>query len=167
MSDYLHGTAILVGSPLGTGYYVGSSTARTLRKGMRGDDVKSLQQALTAAGFDTKGSDGVFGGNTESAVRGFQKARGLSVDGVAGAATLKALGSPGGGGEAPADPGRPPQEDATPDALALGPSAPARSLAAVVTRKYGPLPLYGWGFVAVAVGGCAYLLHPSRTVNAG
>ncbi len=165
MSDYLHGTAILVGSPLGTGYYVGSDPSRTLRKGMRGDDVKSLQQALTAAGFDTKGSDGVFGSNTETAVRNFQRAKGLTVDGVAGAATLKALGSPS-SEESPAVPARLPP-DATPDMLALGPSSPVRSLAATLTRKYGPLPLYGWGLVTVAVGGCAYLLRPSRIATAG
>jgi hypothetical protein len=166
MSDYLHGTAILVGSPLGTGYYVGDDAPRALRKGMRGDDVKSLQQALTAAGFDTKGSDGVFGSNTESAVRSFQKAKGLSVDGVAGAATLKALGLSG-GGELPGGPARPAQEDATPDMLALGPSSPMRSFTAALTRKYGPLPLYGWGFLTAAAGGCAYLLRPSRIAVAG
>ena len=39
--------------------------------------------------------DGIYGQNTENAVRQFQKARGLTVDGIAGPATLKALGLTG------------------------------------------------------------------------
>lgn len=159
MFDYLHGTAILVGSPLGTGYYVGNDAARVLRKGMRGDDVKLLQQALTAAGFDTKGADGIFGNDTESAVRKFQSAKALNANGVAGSATLAALNSSSGDGASS------PRTDATPDTLALGPSAPGRALISVVTRKYGPFPLYGWGCIAIALGGGAYLLRSSNAVG--
>jgi membrane-bound lytic murein transglycosylase B len=52
----------------------------------------ALQTGLTAAGFDTKGADGKIGPNTQSALRGFQKAKGLVPDGYASQAVLQALG---------------------------------------------------------------------------
>jgi membrane-bound lytic murein transglycosylase B len=42
-----------------------------------------LQEGLTALGFDTGGTDGVLGRRTRSAVREYQKARGLPADGFA------------------------------------------------------------------------------------
>jgi hypothetical protein len=36
-------------------------------RGSRGEDVKELQERLTAAGYDTQGADGVWGGNTQAA----------------------------------------------------------------------------------------------------
>jgi L,D-transpeptidase catalytic domain/Putative peptidoglycan binding domain len=63
-----------------------------LKIGNRGDAVKKLQQKLTSIGYSTKGIDGIFGYNTDQAVRKFQKDRHLVVDGVVGPATIKALG---------------------------------------------------------------------------
>jgi hypothetical protein len=65
---------------------------RTLRWGMRGDDVQQLQQKLTDLGYNLGRVDGHFGYKTLSAVRLFQSATGLPVDGVAGPQTLQALG---------------------------------------------------------------------------
>jgi hypothetical protein len=56
--------------------------------------VTSLQDKLRSSGFDPGRSDGVFGERTERAVRDFQRARGLQVDGAAGRRTLAALNSP-------------------------------------------------------------------------
>ncbi len=67
----------------------------TLRRGSRGEAVARLQEALTGAGFDTDGADGVFGAGTEAAVKAFQAARGLASDGIVGAGTWGALGSGG------------------------------------------------------------------------
>lgn len=53
--------------------------------------VRTLQRALTRAGFSTRGVDGRFGPNTYSAVRAFQKRYGLGVDGVVGPKTWAAL----------------------------------------------------------------------------
>jgi peptidoglycan hydrolase-like protein with peptidoglycan-binding domain len=58
----------------------------TLRRGSRGDDVKALQRAL-----GIRPADGIFGPQTERAVRNFQKAAGATVDGIAGGQTQAAL----------------------------------------------------------------------------
>jgi peptidoglycan hydrolase-like protein with peptidoglycan-binding domain len=58
-----------------------------LRKGSRGLPVRRLQHRLSTHGFDTKGVDGRFGPNTETAVKHFQSTRGLVVDGIVGPAT--------------------------------------------------------------------------------
>ena len=62
----------------------------TLRRGSAGDAVRNLQGLLAAAGYRVS-ADGVFGRLTESAVRDFQRARALVVDGIAGPRTLEAL----------------------------------------------------------------------------
>ena len=50
-----------------------------------------LQTLLTAAGFDTKGADGLIGPNTIAGIRGFQKANGLIPDGYANVRLLERL----------------------------------------------------------------------------
>lgn len=62
-----------------------------LRRGSRGSEVAKLQTALNALGYDCGTADGIFGLKTEMAVRAFQKAKGLTVDGIAGKATQAAL----------------------------------------------------------------------------
>ncbi|MCH5344193.1 MAG: peptidoglycan-binding protein [Acetatifactor sp.] len=69
-----------------------STSSSVLQVGSRGDEVKQLQENLTKLGYDTKGTDGIFGSDTESAVRAFQKAYGLTVDGKVGSATQSAIG---------------------------------------------------------------------------
>lgn len=64
----------------------------TLQAGSSGADVRSLQQALQAHGFNPGAIDGAFGPGTEAAVLAFQKSSGLLADGIAGARTLSALG---------------------------------------------------------------------------
>lgn len=59
--------------------------------GWSGDNVRRLQQALTAWGFDAGRIDGRFGSRTEAAVRAFQEAAGLTVDGKVGEQTWNAL----------------------------------------------------------------------------
>jgi peptidoglycan hydrolase-like protein with peptidoglycan-binding domain len=67
------------------------ATTGSLRPGARGETVRSLQDQLRAAGFDPGLSDGVFGARTERAIRDFQRAQGLQVDGIAGRRTFAAL----------------------------------------------------------------------------
>lgn len=60
-------------------------------RGARGATIQRIQEKLTAAGFDTQGHDGVYGGNTVTAVKAFQKARGLPETGNVDEATWNAL----------------------------------------------------------------------------
>jgi N-acetylmuramoyl-L-alanine amidase len=59
---------------------------------MVGDDVLALQERLTGLGFSPGRIDGIFGRNTDHAVREFQLNVGLPTDGTAGPETFRALG---------------------------------------------------------------------------
>jgi peptidoglycan DL-endopeptidase LytF len=65
--------------------------ARVLQPGDSGADVIALQQRLTDLRFYTGPVTGVYGELTEGAVRDFQQARNLEIDGVVGARSLAAL----------------------------------------------------------------------------
>ncbi len=69
-----------------------SESSTKLWRGCKGDAVRELQVALKRAGYDPGPLDGSFGELTETALRAFQRAKGLTVDGVAGPQTGKALG---------------------------------------------------------------------------
>ena len=58
---------------------------------LRGDDVGELQALLARIGFDPGRVDGIFGPSTAHAVADFQHNSGLSVDGVGGPDTIRAL----------------------------------------------------------------------------
>lgn len=59
---------------------------------MVGDDVLALQERLIGLGFSSGRADGIFGRNTDHAVREFQLNTGLRTDGTAGPETFRALG---------------------------------------------------------------------------
>lgn len=61
-----------------------------LQQGASGPDVFDLQNALIDAGFRVS-ADGIFGQHTDAAVRAFQAAHGLTVDGIVGARTWAML----------------------------------------------------------------------------
>ena len=63
-----------------------------VKRGSTGADVKKIQTKLKNWGYYNGSVDGVFGWQTESAVKSFQKKNGLTVDGVAGTKTLNAMG---------------------------------------------------------------------------
>ncbi|MFW6264308.1 MAG: peptidoglycan-binding domain-containing protein [Cyanobacteriota bacterium] len=67
-----------------------------LRRGDRGESVRLLQEQLGIAGFFTGNATGFYGPQTESAVMRFQAARELTVDGIAGTQTRRALPAVGG-----------------------------------------------------------------------
>ena len=67
----------------------------TLELGESGPEVQALQQRLSDRGFWLGTPDSRFGQLTRQAVMAFQKAHGLSRDGVAGPATLAALDTAG------------------------------------------------------------------------
>jgi peptidoglycan hydrolase-like protein with peptidoglycan-binding domain len=61
-----------------------------LRSGSTGSSVQILQTGLNGKGYPLV-ADGVFGSQTDAAVRRFQADRGLRVDGVVGPQTWQAL----------------------------------------------------------------------------
>lgn len=63
----------------------------TLYNGCKGEEVKKLQQALIDLGYLGGYADGVFGRNTENAVRKFQSKNHLNSDGLAGKKTQEIL----------------------------------------------------------------------------
>lgn len=63
-----------------------------LQRGTQGPSVEMLQKALNLKAFAKLDVDGGFGGATEAAVKAFQSAKGLKVDGKVGPATWGALG---------------------------------------------------------------------------
>lgn len=64
----------------------------TSRRGSSGSEVRKIQEKLKRWGYYSGSVDGIYGSGTESAVKKFQKANGLKTDGIAGKATLNAMG---------------------------------------------------------------------------
>ena len=60
--------------------------------GSRGDEVKQIQTKLKRWGYYNGSIDGIYGSKTLEAVKYFQRKNGLTVDGIAGPATLNAMG---------------------------------------------------------------------------
>lgn len=71
----------------GTGYYMKDDNL------VYSAGVKTMQTKLNTAGYNCGSADGKFGSNTDTAVRNFQKAYALTVDGKAGKNTLTKLDS--------------------------------------------------------------------------
>ena len=67
-----------------------AATMPLLKKGSQGEAVKKLQQTLNGKGYKLT-EDGDFGNKTEAAVKAFQKANGLEVDGEVGPMTWATL----------------------------------------------------------------------------
>lgn len=65
--------------------------AGLLRRGMRGPQVRLLQEKLDELGFSPGSADGIFGARTEAAVKAFQRANGLAADGIVGKNTAGSL----------------------------------------------------------------------------
>lgn len=72
---------------------VGTATWEKLRS-----VIRPIQQALVNHGYNTGGVDGIAGDKTYNAVLAFQKANGLTADGMVGNATKAKLGITGNGG---------------------------------------------------------------------
>ncbi len=88
---------ILVGTLFCSVLAVGAC-AIVYKRGSNGQTVTQIQQKLKDWGYYSGSVDGIFGGETEKALKYFQKKNGLTVDGKAGPATLSALGISSGNG---------------------------------------------------------------------
>lgn len=86
-----HGAAVRPVQTAGPAY---TAPKRLLRYGVKGSDVKALQQRLAALKYYPGAADGKFGAYTLEAVWAFQEVQGLKVDGVVGPVTVRALQHP-------------------------------------------------------------------------
>lgn len=79
--------------PRGLDGTVPTTDKPTLRKGSSGEYVTLLQTLLIQHGYDLSpyGADGKFGNKTQEAVKAFQKANGLTADGICGPRTWEKL----------------------------------------------------------------------------
>ena len=122
-------------------------------KGMSKAEIVEIQKLLIGAGYSvgSYGADGSYKGDTVSAVKAAQKALGLSVDGVAGPATVEALRKAQKGTSKPSKPSTPSKS-----------KAPAFPL----PRKAGQMCFYGIGTEKTAVTGkMRNTLAPSDVVQ--
>lgn len=62
-----------------------------IQMGSRGAYVMIAQDDLNTLGYKTGGLDGIFGSNTQTAVRSYQQNKGLTVDGIIGCNTWRSL----------------------------------------------------------------------------
>ena len=99
----------------GPGGPINTTPTPTLKKGASGASVSEMQQLLKNAGFDPGAIDGKFGPNTEKALKAFQKAMGLVVDGICGPKSWAAL-----------------KAGSTPSSSPVGSAAPASASPAAV-----------------------------------
>lgn len=88
------GILILIGmGAMGYGIYQKYHSIETLSKyGSRGSEVTQIQTKLKRWGYYNGNIDGIYGTQTLNAVKYFQRKNGLTADGIAGPATLKAMG---------------------------------------------------------------------------
>jgi peptidoglycan hydrolase-like protein with peptidoglycan-binding domain len=92
--------AVQSGAGIGVDGIVGPQTWPVtivqVRRGSRGEGVRGVQEEFqfrNLSGDPSQGLqiDGIFGPQTDAAVRGFQQALGISVDGIVGPVTWQAL----------------------------------------------------------------------------
>ncbi len=89
---YVHSDYVQVRAAGGSGSTAGSPDSSVMKRGSTGGNVRQLQGNLIMLGYLNSRADGFFGGGTEAAVKKYQSRNGLSADGVAGKATVSAVG---------------------------------------------------------------------------
>ena len=64
--------------------YTQNSQYVVSKLGSSGEEVKNIQKKLSSLGFYGGSVDGIYGNNTKSAVKAFQKSCGITADGICG-----------------------------------------------------------------------------------
>lgn len=118
----------------------------TLCYGSRGEEVRELQKALIALGYLKGEADGIFGAQTEKAVKAFQKSKKLTVDGLAGKVTRSLLMQAAGTSSASAATAAP-AATSTPAPQAT--AAPAASTAAAAASASSDGNLFGGNYTTI------------------
>lgn len=73
-------------------FFINTEVEALSKYGSRGDEVKEIQTKLKRWGYYNGNIDGIYGNQTLSAVKWFQRKNGLVEDGIAGPKTLEAMG---------------------------------------------------------------------------
>ncbi len=73
-------------------FFQNNSVEALSKYGSRGNEVTQIQTKLKRWGYYNGNVDGIYGTQTVNAVKYFQRKNGLTADGIAGPATLKAMG---------------------------------------------------------------------------
>ncbi len=73
-------------------FFRNNETEALSKYGSRGEEVRQIQTKLKRWGYYSGNVDGIYGSQTQKAVRWFQSKNGLTVDGIAGKNTLRAMG---------------------------------------------------------------------------
>lgn len=73
-------------------FFRNNETEALSKYGSRGEEVRTIQTKLKRWGYYSGNIDGIYGSQTQAAVRWFQSKNGLTVDGIAGPKTLAAMG---------------------------------------------------------------------------
>lgn len=73
-------------------FFRNNETEALSKYGSRGEEVRQIQTKLKRWGYYSGNIDGIYGSQTQAAVRWFQSKNGLTVDGIAGKNTLAAMG---------------------------------------------------------------------------
>ena len=71
--------------------FIPAEAATYIKRGSRGNEVKYLQWDLNMLNFNCGTADGIAGAKFDSAVRNYQRSRGLAVDGIVGPASKNAI----------------------------------------------------------------------------
>lgn len=90
LNDKHHTATAVTNGIQSDGSIPAAATMPLLKKGSQGEAVKKIQQTLNGKGYKLT-EDGDFGNKTEAAVKAFQKANGLEVDGEVGPMTWGVL----------------------------------------------------------------------------
>ena len=85
-------TIVAIGVMVYILFFQNNSVEALSKYGSRGSEVTQIQTKLKRWGYYNGNVDGIYGTQTVNAVKYFQRKNGLTVDGIAGPATLKAMG---------------------------------------------------------------------------
>ena len=83
---------VLIAMTLFVAWFQTNSVEALSKYGSRGSEVTQIQTKLKRWGYYSGSVDGIYGSQTVVAVKYFQRKNGLTADGIAGPATLKAMG---------------------------------------------------------------------------
>lgn len=84
--------SMIIAIVIGIVIFENQSVEALSKYGSRGSEVTQIQTKLKRWGYYNGNIDGIYGTQTVNAVKYFQRKNGLAVDGIAGPATLKAMG---------------------------------------------------------------------------